>query len=174
MFTREDQTWAHRWMRGQASAEEVAAFVGSSIGVPSDEVLVGLRYSCEQMTLARPEILTDIADLRRAGIQAVIATDNMDTFMRWTVPAQKLTNHVDAILSSAELGMMKRDKPIGNPKSFYGRFLRDHQLDPRDCLLVDDSAATIAFADAGGMQTLHVTNPTALNLETATLQSVRS
>ena len=77
----------------------------------------------------------------------VLATDNMDCFWRAVPSIKDLTTTIDAVLCSSQLGVLKKD----SVESFFGPWLRRHNLDFRDALLLDDTAETCeTFRVAGG------------------------
>lgn len=68
----------------------------------------------------------------------VVATDNMDTFTRWTVPALGLYDMFDDILCSHEIGCLKKDM-IGDRSRFFGPYLAKHDIGIGESVLIDDS-----------------------------------
>ncbi len=72
--------------------------------------------------------------------KCVIATDNMDTFTRFTVPALRLSEHFDGILNSFERGVLKQDIDEQNPDRipFFDEYLREYNLQCEDVVLTDD------------------------------------
>jgi FMN phosphatase YigB (HAD superfamily) len=97
--------------------------------------------------------------IREQGIKVVLATDNMDAFCRWTVPAMHLGGIFDAILDSASLGVLKDDL-VGGRSPFFGPWLSDQRIAPSEAVLVDDSPpASAASAAAIGLETRLVEHP---------------
>src|SRR5579883_1405709 len=78
------------WMRGELIAEEAVARVALQVGVDERFLLAELEESCRAMRFVSPLAPDLIGALRGAGFRVVLATDNMDTFTRWTVPALRL------------------------------------------------------------------------------------
>lgn len=147
----------HAWMRGERSAEQVVAQVAATVGVDPVLALEGLAESCRNMRLISDEILPKVASLRAQGIRVGIATDNMDTFTRWTVPALGMDRLFDPILNSAELGALKNDAPDEHGASpFFGEVLADLEPGTR-IFLVDDSVMTAPVVAAHGITFCHVT-----------------
>jgi hypothetical protein len=77
----------------------------------------------------------------------VIATDNMDTFHRWTVPGLRLHTLFDDVLNSWQLRALKEDVGQDGRSLFFANYLRAHGIGRGESLLLDDcderSAKTI-------------------------------
>lgn len=97
------------------------------------------------MEFADPALVPLVQQLRRQGAQAVIATDNMDTFDRWTVPSLRLTQYFDGILCSHCLGTLKLDQP----SSFLTSYFRRHDIPPAQTILIDDNPKAQLLTDLG-------------------------
>ncbi|MGN6483282.1 MAG: HAD family hydrolase, partial [Thermomicrobiales bacterium] len=124
LFATSEHRLVGHWMRGEMAAEDVIAVVAPMAGIDPDLALDGLAEHCASMPMVSAEVLPRVAQLRASGVRVGIATGNMDTFSRWTVPALGLDAVFDPILNSAELGALKAD-PLdaadGSP--FFGAFL---------------------------------------------------
>jgi FMN phosphatase YigB (HAD superfamily) len=129
------------WMRGGLTAETYVDRLAAASGLSSAELLEGLSVSCQAMEFIDGSVLELLSRLRQTGVRVVIATDNMDAFRRWTVPALGLQNQFDDILDSYSLGALKKDQDPSGRSRFFGTYLDQHQLHPRQALLVDDSAS---------------------------------
>jgi FMN phosphatase YigB (HAD superfamily) len=104
--------------------------------------------------------LFDLLRVLRTEATVVIATDNMDCFVRaferarsqrrrhgegWVTMADWAAV-CDDIISSSEVGVLKED-----PQAFFGPWLDRHGMTFRDAVLVDDRAANCAaFVSQGG------------------------
>jgi FMN phosphatase YigB (HAD superfamily) len=137
------------WMRGARDAENVVAEIARRTGLAAADLHTGLRESCERMQLLDDGILTTVAGLRKSNIKVVIATDNMDTFRRWTAPALALESHFDGILDSYSLRALKRDKDNSGNSKFFAPYLAQNNIDPAATVLVDDGAHNAVVADFG-------------------------
>jgi FMN phosphatase YigB (HAD superfamily) len=91
------------------------------------------------MQLISENSLNLVTALRSKGIKVVIATDNMDTFHRWTVPSLRLDSYFDHILSSFELRALKADTDEQGRSLFFTSYLKSNAIDPGESLLLDDS-----------------------------------
>ena len=86
------------WMRGKVDAEDITALLSDRFGYSRETIFQDLKESCEAMRLVSDEVFPLVRKLRNNGTKCVIATDNMDTFTRFTVPALRLSEHFDGIL----------------------------------------------------------------------------
>ena len=145
------------WMRGSLDAERVCSLVADDMGSDPGALLEGLIQSSRDMQLISPLIPDLVRQLRDAGARVVIATDNMDAFTRWTVPALHLDECFDDILNSANLGYLKNDLGADRKPGFFANYLTDHGLDARKALLIDDSLSTGQLVTELGMRFVPVT-----------------
>jgi phosphoglycolate phosphatase-like HAD superfamily hydrolase len=122
------------WMVGGVNSEEVVLRIAQETGLNSAFLYKELVKSCKQMELVSDDVLKLVDKTRNKGLVIAIATDNMDTFTRWTVPALHLDQHFDGILNSYELGFFKHTKG-----KFFGMFLEKHNLSPQVSIMIDDS-----------------------------------
>ena len=123
------------WMTGYMSAEHVCGMAGKHLELDPRDIFHDLKLSCEQMKLYDPSVVEAVLALRERGIKTVIATDNMDTFTRWTVAALKLDSIFDDILNSADVGYQKR-----YPR-FFMAWLVENDIHPSEAVLLDDTDA---------------------------------
>lgn len=127
------------WMRGQLTSEEVVDQISDKTGTPKDLIMSELIYSCKNLEFISENSLDLIKSLRKAGLKVVIATDNMDTFMRWTVPSLKLRNIFDGILDSFNLKALKQDFGDNSESLFFSNYLKENLVLPGESVLIDDS-----------------------------------
>jgi FMN phosphatase YigB (HAD superfamily) len=134
-------------MRGRYCAEQVAEIFALAVGVPTSELLAELQAGCECMEID-PALLAAIGQLRASGTKVVLATDNMDSFTRWTVPALGLERHFDGILNSFDLGGLKEDRDAAGHSPFFSLCL-DSGIYRPPYLLIDDSPGVLNVRDLG-------------------------
>jgi FMN phosphatase YigB (HAD superfamily) len=142
------------WMRGQVNAEQVIKQLALATGIEEETLLGELKRSCQAMELIDPSVKQTITTLRSQGINVVIATDNMDTFPRWTVPALGLADVVDGILDSHTLGVLKKDTDTKGKSRFFQPYLSRQGVEPREAVLFDDNAR---YVEGFGIQYVQVT-----------------
>lgn len=109
----ENRQLINHWMRGEYSSEDVCRIIANRSNVPYEVVFEGLKESCTSMKLVSEEIPELIRRIKAKGIKAVIATDNMDTFSRFTIPALELTELFDDFLISYDLKLLKSERARG-------------------------------------------------------------
>lgn len=145
------------WMRGTLSTEAVMEIIAEDTGLPSDLILTEFIAGCQQMAFDSPDIPALVGTLRADGCRVVIATDNMDCFLRWTVPSLGLTDIFDDILCSAEIGGLKRDLDGGGQSVFFRKALSEFRLRPGESVLLDDDASVAESIRSFGIDFLQIT-----------------
>lgn len=129
------------WMRGEIDDKEIVNRLSLQFNYPSDVLLEELADSCRNMKFVSDEVIVLVKKLRKKGIRCVIATDNMDTFKKYTVPALELEKYFDDILVSVDNGLFKFD--IKDTKiPFFDGYLKKHNLRYEDVVLIDDCIDT--------------------------------
>lgn len=126
------------WMRGEYTAEDVIHQVSLASNLDQKYLLREFIYSCTNMVVPR-SALQLIKELRQKGTRVFIATDNMDSFSRWTTPSLSLNIHFDGILNSSDIKSLKRDFGESGCSLFFHKFLTENHLQPSDCILIDDN-----------------------------------
>lgn len=145
------------WMRGQYSAENISEIINKNTGINSDLIFKELKESCENMKYVSLKIPQLITTIREKGIKVGIATDNMDTFKRFTIPAMSLDLIFDDILISSEIGFLKNDLK-NNELYFFKSFLKEKRVSYSDLILVDDSTDTNRIYKKAGLNVINVKN----------------
>jgi hypothetical protein len=129
------------WMRGDCTAEEICQVLAGQTGISQEVIFSKLKESCETMEFVDDEVPGLIERIKAKGIKVVLATDNMDCFSRFTVPALRLDRLFDGLLISCDLKILKneiRDKEI----IFFTDYFRQNDLCYAEAVLLDDSART--------------------------------
>jgi FMN phosphatase YigB (HAD superfamily) len=150
-----------QWMKGFLVSEHIAAEVAQVLRLDARNVQNELQYSCEAMTLYDPTVIASIQKLRKQGIKIILATDNMDTFERWTVPALKLNAMFDGIITSVSRGALKSEIVDGY-SPFFGHYLGQNGIAASEAVLIDDIPIEEAISSLG-MAFRHVTNPSVIS-----------
>lgn len=133
-----DTTTLQDWMRGKHTSEEVIYRVAQQNRLDYQLLFDEFVLSCNQMKLTSPEVPLLITELKSKGITIVIATDNMDSFSRWTVPTLRLNTLFDSVLNSSELQCLKSDTDNQDDPVFFKQYLQNYQLKSNECVLIDD------------------------------------
>lgn len=138
------------WMRGQHTTEEVLTLIASELNFNYEELLSEFVTSVSNMKFVSEEVVPIIEFIRSKNIKVIIATDNMDSFTRWTVKSMKLTNIFDDILNSYDLKSCKKDF-IDNTSIFFDNYIKSHNIDKNKSLLIDDSTSIQDSIEKYGM-----------------------
>jgi FMN phosphatase YigB (HAD superfamily) len=127
------------WMRGEYTSEEIVKEIAIDTKVPYKFLLNELIFSCKSMTFVSDELPEIIHKLRKQGKKVVVATDNMDSFTRWTVDAMNLNAMFDGVLSSYHIKSLKKEFDDGGNSLFFRKFLKENGIKPQEGILFDDS-----------------------------------
>lgn len=127
------------WMRGEVNSEDIINEISARTGYPYKDVFDEFIKGCQTMNYVSEEVLPLIQNLKHKGVKVIIATDNMDSFHRWTVPALKLNEIFDGILDSYTLRALKNDFNEMNKSLFFDDFFKDSGFRPGESVLIDDS-----------------------------------
>ncbi len=133
----ENRHFISDWMRGKMDDMEIVNRISLRFDYPSETLLEDLAESCRNMKFVSNDVIVLVKKLRKKGIRCVIATDNMDTFRKYTVPALELERHFDDILVSVDRGSLKFDTKEAQIPFFDG-YLRENGLSYDDVVLMDD------------------------------------
>ena len=88
----------------------------------------------------------------------MIATDNMDTFERFTVPSMRLKDIFDDFLISHSLRVLKGDVQE-NSIPFFDGYLNKNNLTYMETVLLDDCADYTGVYDRLGLQIIQIISP---------------
>lgn len=144
------------WMIGKYSSEKFSEIVSKIIDLDYQVVLESLIYSAKNMTV-EDSVLKKIRKLKNKGLSFVIATNNMDTFNRWTFPALNLDQYFDEILNSFYIGFHKFQIDKKGKSLFFENYLTTNKLKPGESLLIDDSKQ-VSVVNNFGIDSLQVEN----------------
>lgn len=143
------------WMRGMIDARGIVEKISSRYGYSADILLEDLAESCRNMKFVSDEVLPLIQKLGKNRVRCVIATDNMDTFTKYTVPGMELERYFDEFLSSFDLKRFKYDTEVESIPFFDG-YLQRNGLSYADVVLIDDSPDTSGVYERLGFDILQV------------------
>lgn len=149
------------WMTGMVSSATVLKYVEDRTGIIYDELHKELQYSSEHMEFIDQRVIRLINELRNEGMKVVIATDNMDTFRRWTVPSLQLEHLVDGILVSDTQGALKSQVHPDGTSKFFHHYLSQNGFKSQDSVLIDNSLDA-KVVKKFGMNFLHVNESSSL------------
>jgi FMN phosphatase YigB (HAD superfamily) len=127
-----------RWMRSEIDKDYITQLIADEYGYSKSDVMSDLAESCEKMKFVDEQVLDLINQIRKNGVECVIATDNMDTFMEYTKPALELDTYFDDFLVSFDKKVLKFDIENENSIPFFDSYLKEKKLSYKDVLLIDD------------------------------------
>jgi FMN phosphatase YigB (HAD superfamily) len=150
------------WMRGEYVVEDIVGQMHRDTGVDSHVIFDELKKSCEEMTFCVSGIEELIREIRKKGIKVVIATDNMDTFPRFTVPSLELDKVFDGILDSHTIKHLKDDEKPADKILFFDQYLTENNYSYKDVVLLDDSPDSTGKYDRLGFERILIDGPESL------------
>jgi FMN phosphatase YigB (HAD superfamily) len=127
------------WMRGKVDTNYVIDKISNTSSIDSNRILYEFIKSCESMKLISEKIPELISSLQKQKIKIVLATDNMDSFQKWTIPSLSLNTMFDDILDSYSLKAMKGDFSDEGNSLFFNEFLTKDSIKPDETIIIDDS-----------------------------------
>lgn len=146
------------WMTGFRDYEDTMADLSKWTKIDYEELEDELRHSAENMQFIDRGVLATIQQLRDIGKHVIVATDNMDTFNKWTVPAMNLYEYFDEVLTSYDRGQLKvASSRVKGYSMFFNGYMNKMGFEPKNTVLIDDSYDALCLRDTG-MEVLHVTN----------------
>lgn len=127
------------WMRGESTTEDWVRKVALKTSTDYELVLAEFITGAKSMSLAQPKVIDFVRELRCQGVKVFIATDNMDSFSRWTVPSLGLVHFFDGIINSYNQGALKKDLAEDGKSRFFEPIFARFKIDPNDSIMIDDS-----------------------------------
>ena len=149
------------WMRGKYTSEQICKMVAEDTGFNYETILQDFIIGCQKMRLSSPRLLEVVEKIRHKGSECIIATDNMDSFRRWTIPALNLEKYFDDFLISWELKCLKGDLENGQSK-FFANYFKHQSLAFEDCVLLDDDLDESGIYARLGIDYVQISSPSDL------------
>ncbi len=144
------------WMKNQLSMNDIINTIYNETKINKQFLKEQLIFSSENMNFVNPEIPNIIKSIQEKGIKIVLASDNMDVF-RYTISKLKLDLLFDDLLLSNEIGFLKTEW-TGNTSLFFKNYIKRKNLNPNECILIDDSKKLTDMCHDIGMQNLKIDN----------------
>jgi FMN phosphatase YigB (HAD superfamily) len=156
-----DNVTPNEWMKGLLSSAEVIEEMGIQLRGRFRDDFLGRRLDLDCARMKVNVELFEILRVMRAEAMVVIATDNMDCFVRafekartrrrrWEPDRETLADWAvicDDIICSSQSGALKSE----DPQEFFGPWLDRHGVTFADAVLVDDRDDNCAaFVAHGG------------------------
>lgn len=123
------------WMRREYTSEDINKIVSKKLDIPYDRLWDVFVLDCKDMEVSRATL--SLINNLRTRYYTVLMTDNMDCFMRFTVPALGLDRYFDQIHDSYTRKCLKNeaggksfvDVTNGLKSSIAGSILIDNSND---------------------------------------------
>lgn len=144
------------WMKGEVKAEHVIRSIANCSNLPYNTLFDEFLHSCHNMEYVSEDIPKLVKELQKRKVKVVIATDNMDSFTRWTVKEMKLHKLFDEVLNSHDLRGMKQDIDQNGNSIFFSEYIKKEKLKPGESILIDDSSENIEVIESFGIHYLQI------------------
>ena len=135
------------WMIGKHTSEDVHKMISDKLKMPYDAFFEVFQEDCANIDISE-RILNEVDKLRRY-YKVVLATDNMDSFDRFSLPKNPLmTENFDEIDNSYNTKMFK----TSNNGKYFLQKISSAGAVISNCILIDDSENNCdMFRSLGGM-----------------------
>lgn len=125
----------NRWMRGELSSADINRLISERLGIDCG-VVAGLQQDSVRKMDLETRLLELAQRLRKDRVKTAIVSDNVDIFSEVTVKHFGLDSIFDAVINSAEHGLLKSD---AEGRLFDIALERLGESDYARTLLIDDS-----------------------------------
>ena len=130
------------WMEGKRTSEEINQLVAKEFSLDYGRLWEIFVSDAKTMHIEKSDL--DAISLLREKHRVILVTDNMDSFGRFTIPAQRLNTYFDEIVSSHSHRARKN-------RELFENIVSGHRADISKSVLIDDSSEHCqAFTDIGG------------------------
>lgn len=147
-----DRALLNNWMRGQIRSEQVNMYLSEQLQVDPEKLWNIFVQDCKMMRFD-DQFRVKIEQVKTWSY-VILATGNMDCFMRFTVPALGLEDVFDKIICSSDLGYLKTE----NDGETFLMCSRAFNIPLGNTYLIDDSEKTCNFFSMIGGHALAVRN----------------
>lgn len=144
------------WMRGEIKSEHVVSMIANQGKLNYSQIFDEFIHSCINMKYVSKEVPSLVKRLQKKGAKVVVATDNMDSFNRWTLTYMNNCDIFDGVLNSHYQQAMKKDTSKDGESIFFADFIKKHNLKPGESVLIDDSSDDIETIEEFGIKYGHI------------------
>jgi hypothetical protein len=131
---RENSELVKSWMLGKYSSEQIHRFMAKKIDFPYKEVIQIFIDDCRNLDISK-SILEKVKELRQY-YYCVLATDNMDSFSRFTMISNpEIKKSFNEINNSSVIGMFKSE----DNGRYFNEKIAQRKAVKENCILIDDS-----------------------------------
>lgn len=121
------------------TSEDIIRQIADELDTNFDTIFKEFVKGCGLMEFVDPKVPSLIKQLKKKGIKVYIASNNMDSFDRWTIPAMKLDSLFDGIINSFTIKALKHDFDDKGKSLFFEFALKREGVVPDETILIDDS-----------------------------------
>lgn len=162
------------WMKGGYTSEDMLSLVAEETQTDFNNLLKEFIIGCQKMEYCSPSIPNLVKNLKDKQIIVCIATNNMDSFTRWTVPAMKLDSLFDEILNSFYLKALKHDLDENGQTLFFKKFFNKFKvIKPENCIFIDDGEDKMGIIGKLGIDYRKINVSSALEQELLKILATR-
>lgn len=135
-----------KWMLGLYSSEEIHKLICDNLSINYDDLFSVFQGDCDNLDISS-KILEKIKQLK-PYYTCILATDNMDSFDRFTIPNNPILNDVfDRVDNSFSMKRMKSN----DGGYYFTNLVKESKTEMGNCILIDDSNGNCrCFEDIGG------------------------
>jgi HAD superfamily hydrolase (TIGR01509 family) len=150
------QTW-FSLDNGDISKEEAIEIMATASSLKRDEI-ASLFDLCTEIIFPISQNVKLLPELKKRGFNLYYLSNYPLEFFNETKKLHDFFNYFDGGIISAEVRKSKPDPEI------YKAFLDICQLNPAECLYIDDLEVNVGAAEASGMKVIHFNNSESLEL----------
>lgn len=137
--------WAHPWMKGDLTSQDIASYLSEHLPHSKDDILSALHHGCSNMTF-NPAVLGFALEQRQTGRKTALVTANMDVFSDVVAPAHELQSVFNLVLNTSDHRTLDKSILWHKALSSFGS-----GFSFASSLLIDDSPRMISlFKSLGG------------------------
>lgn len=141
------------WMLGRYTSEQVHQIIADRLGAPYQDLLEVFCEDCARLDISTP-ILQAVRALRKDWY-CILRTDNMDTFHRFTLPANPhLAEAFDDVHCSYLLHQLKKT----DGGKYFITTVTGLGIGIGNCVLIDDSNSNCRLFEGLGGKTYRTQN----------------
>ena len=127
------------WMKGEFNSEKLVAKISGELTIDFKFVFNEFVKGCEIMKFVSTQIPQLVKSIQSKGMKVYIATHNMDSFNRWTVPAMKLDKLFNGVINSYFVKAFKHDFNHQGESLFFHDVIKKEKVTPSEVYWIDDS-----------------------------------
>jgi len=133
LFRDKSHNLIDEWMMGKYTGEQIHRILSERLGVPYKALFSVFCQDCKKLDISKP-ILAKVRPMRN-NWYCILKTDNMDSFHRFTLPANpELAESFDEVHISYLLRSLKKT----NSGEYFVKTAANLEVDLKRCVLIDN------------------------------------